>query len=664
MTAAENLDQACAAGPTMGRLTTRPDGRFSLFVQDTAGPGWVASFGPDARIVRSRAGGGSLEFTYRPYPLAGIGGHGVLEVTLRVIVDDEARAGRSAVTLTMDATPNYPLAELIGPVLRPRTAASSAGEWNFLVPDGEGLWLRGDGTGYGQRPRVTFHDHRITLPMTALVNDAGATLVVTAVEGHDHAVDVHTGRDEKLPGLGLVCLSAMGAWAYRREWRVVTQPAGGLAAVADAVTEQLRRGGLRLRTQTEKMREHGIPQRIRESIGGTVVWCHFDTLTASIVADLQAARLRSVLVLGRPADEHARAALLTSPYASGPYLQTYDVFPTGSVQELGWRGTYPPEGASDGWPDDLIRDMNGWLDPAWMYLPFPRGATFWEMEEHLAADGTVASRRRYVHDEVQVRSYRRCPSRHRAVVDSRGLPTLDALGASAVFYDIATAMWGLECYSPDHPCDRRQDAHYRRDALAALGAGDRLVFSEAGKWWAIDDVNGFEGLLSYDQELNEDCIQLTDYPEDRSRRTYEFDLGHRAPLFGMVARHAVTRTLWWGTGQDRHPATWPAKDALTALFGANPILVVDPDHPLAPGSERWRRFSRSAAAFDVLRDLARDARITSYETAGPSVGNTEFEGGITVEANVGFTSAGGLAPGEFVVRDAKGSTVAAVDPTS
>lgn len=223
---------------------------------------------------------------------------------------------------------------------------------------------------------------------------------------------------------------------------------------------------------------------------------------------------------------------------------------------------------------------------------------------------------------------------------------------------------GLECYSPSHPCDRRQDVQYRLDALESLGAANRLVFSEAGKWWAIDHLNGFEGLLSYDQELNEDCMQLTDFPEDPSRRAYEFNLDHRAPLFGMVARHAVSRTLWWGTGQDRHIATWSAKDALTALFGANPILVVDPDHPLAPGSARWERFTRSAAAFDVLHDLSRDARITSYESDGPHVGRTEFEGGVTVEANVGFAPQAGLAPGEFVVRDAGGRTVATVDPTS
>jgi hypothetical protein len=220
---------------------------------------------------------------------------------------------------------------------------------------------------------------------------------------------------------------------------------------------------------------------------------------------------------------------------------------------------------------------------------------------------------------VQVRSYRRYPSRHRAVIERHALSMPDTVGAGT-------------------------------------------VFSEGGKWWAIDDVNGFEGSFSCDLEPNADCLQLTDYPEDPGRRAYEFNLKHRVPLFGMVARHAVTRTLWWGTGQDRHLATWAAKDALAALFGAKPIFLVDPDHLLTPGTPRWERVIRTVRAFDTLAELTPDARVVSYETAGPHVGRTEFEGGASVEANVRFNAQDGLAPGQFIIRDATGRTVLSVHP--
>ncbi len=617
-----------------------------LTVQMGAGPEWRAEFthGGDVHGEPMELG---IRLRYRPFADE-VFGHGPLEVHVDVRVEDDG------VSVEINAPADYPFTELPDPLI-----TADARDWSFLIPDGEGLVLRGDGSGPGQRPRIAFDGFRVTLPVVALFDAQGSAVVVTAVEGHDHAVGLEPGA---WPGMRLVQLAAGGCWAYRRTWRIGVVASGGLPAVAELVRRELRRGGVALKPLGQKL-EH-VPPGVHGSLRGTTVWAHFDTLTAELVSSLRDASLRQIRVMGRPVDEAARAALAVSGYASGPYFQTFDVFPAGSVQELGWRGTYPPEGASDGWTHDCIRDQKGWLDPAWLYLPFPRGERFWEMEDHLDQRGGLAQRRRYRHGQVQVQSYRRCPSRHRAVIERHGLPMLNELGASAVFLDIATAMWGLECYAPEHPCDRREDVRFRRDALAAVSDDRRAVYSEAGKWWALDDVLGFEGLLSYDQEMNGDCMQLTDYPEDLGRRKYEFSLGHRVPFFGMVAGDAVTRTLWWGTGQDRHRGTWPSKDALAALFGANPIFVVDPDHPLRPGTSRWRRFVDTASAFDALAETRGDARVTAFEVSGDHVGLVQFDGGASVEANVGFESYDGLAAGEFVVRDGRGSTVAHVEPRS
>jgi hypothetical protein len=657
MTGGTDLAAECRSAALTARLTGHVGGRPHLVVEGPDRLGWELEFDAAARLTDARGTNHALHFEIQPYPASSTGDHGALTLSIELELDADARA-----TLRVDAPADYPLSELTSGVLRPLRTWPAA--WDFIVPDGEGLRLRGDGTGPGWRPRLTFNDIRITLPASALIGAAGEAVVMTAVDGHDQAVDLLPREPGTNPGLGLVCLASLGTWRYSREWRIAVRPSGAVSAIAEEVSSELTRGGITLHPQSEKLAARQSPTRVRESILGTTVWCHFDTLTDRFITDLRAADLRAVRVMGRPADPAARTALAVSPYASGPYFQTYDVFPPGSVTELGWRGTYPPEGASDGWSDDLIRDMAGWLDPAWMYLPFPSGATFWSDEAYLEPDGTVGMRRRYRHDLTQVRSYRRCPSRHRHVIEEHGLPMLDAVGASAIFFDIATAMWGLECYSPEHTCTRSEDVAYRREALELLAATGRPLFSEAGKWWAIDLVNGFEGLFSYDQEMHEDCMQLTDYPEDRTRRAYEFDLEHRVPLFGMVARHAVTRTMWWGTGQDRHEATWASKDAIAALFGANPIFVVDPDHPLGPGTARWARFTRTATAFDTLADLTRDARVVSYESSGPSVGHTTFEGGTTVEANVCFAADAGLAAGEVVIRDPGGRTVATLNPHS
>lgn len=620
-----------------------------------SGPGWQATFSAH-ELLSIDISPGAVTFSYRatgePLPT------GPLVITARLSAGAEC-GGCPTVNLVLTAPADYPLDEFADPLICPLEAESSSPDWRFLVPDGEGLLLHGDGSGPGWRDRVAFHQLRITLPGAGLLHSAGAGLLVLAVGGHDHAVDLRPSRAEA-PGLRLVNLATLGQWGYRREWRLVTLSDGGVIAAAHVLREHLRQQGMRLYSRSEKLAGSALSERQRRAVGGTVVWCHFDTLEGGLMDDLRAAGLRSVVVMGRPVDEAARTARDRAGFPGGPYFQTYDVFPPGSVTELGWRGTYPPEGSSDGWPDDLIRTQAGWLDPAWVYLPFRKGERFWQVQEVRAADGTCQPRWQAQHRQLPVQSYRRCPARHRAVIDTHADALLDREKASAVFYDIATAMWGLECYHPDHTADRRLDVGHRIDALDAMARSGRAVFSEAGKWWGIDHVAGFEGLLSYDQELNPDNVQLTDYPEDLRRRSFEFDLRHRVPLFGLVAREAVTRTLWWGTAQDRHAHTWAVKDAFAALYGANPIFVIDPEHALRPGTDRWRKFLATARAFDVLADLTRDARIVDHHTEGAQLGRTEFEGGATVEANVGFTTAGGLRPGEFVVRDGASRVAAAV----
>lgn len=644
-------------------LTTTPEHGFRLTARGLEGPDWIAAPESGARLLHCEEVRDELEFVYAPYPGVEVGSHGVLEITVRARLERRGtQAGPATVGFTLSATEDYPLADVPFLTIRP-LGAPARDDWRYLVPDGEGLWLDADGHGLGWRPRVAFNNHRVTLPMTALVHAGGAALMVSEVEGHDHAVELVPGATPQDPSsLRLVNLPSLGTWRYTRHW-CVTSVAGGALALADELSRQLREGGYPLHTQSAKLAARGVPEALHRSVGGTVLWCHFDLLSASLVRNLADAGLRSIMLMGRPVDSAAGTALADHGYASGPYFQSYDVYPPGSLEVRGWRNVYPPEGATDGWTDDLIRDLAGWLDPAWPYLPNVVGDDFWVSEPYLTGSGSVAERSRAVHRYAPVQSYRRCPACHRRIVVEHGVPMLDRIGATAVFYDIATAMHGLECYYPDHVVDRRDDVRHRRDAIELIGSSGRIVHSETGKWWAIDQLNAFEGMFSYDADPNIATIQVSDYPYDPGRAPGEFDLEHRVPFFGMVARHAISRTMWWGTGQDRHEETRDAKDAITALYGANPIYIIDPSHPLEPGNGRWDRFVATTGAFDALREAALDCRVAGYETDGPALARTVFENGTSVEANVGRTAAGGLGPGQFVVRTDAGRIVANVDPS-
>lgn len=160
------------AGTTV-RLTSSHSRHFVLRGRSGDGPGWVCSFGPQAELEGASVRGDGLLLSYRPHAGVLLPGHGDLVVTVRVALTTPG-GGADGVTLQLSAPEGYPLDELAGPLVTPEPDGSRADDWRYLVPDGDGLWLAADGSGPGARSRVVFHQHRISLPMTAVVDAAGA----------------------------------------------------------------------------------------------------------------------------------------------------------------------------------------------------------------------------------------------------------------------------------------------------------------------------------------------------------------------------------------------------------------------------------------------------------------------------------------------------------
>ncbi|WP_375390369.1 hypothetical protein, partial [uncultured Amnibacterium sp.] len=242
------------------RLVTGVGGGFRLLVDGADGPDWIASFGADAQLDHAELVDRGLLISFRPHPGARPGDFGELVLTAVVTLGSEAgRSPRSVTRIRLSGPEDYPLDEYAGPTVTPRPDGSSRDQWRYLLPDGEGLWMRADGSGPGSRPRLVFHEHRISLPMSALVDDDGAALMVSGVGGNDHAVDfVFGGSADDLSGMRLVNFASLGTWHHDREWRIATVQTGGAPALAIEVAAQLREQGMRLMTQTEKMTERGV----------------------------------------------------------------------------------------------------------------------------------------------------------------------------------------------------------------------------------------------------------------------------------------------------------------------------------------------------------------------------------------------------------------------
>ena len=626
------------------------------FSSSAGHPAWTLPIGTGHKVTATRCFEDGIALDVELFPEAKVEGHGALALALtaRLAADANFPDARFVDLEISGADAAFPLDDLAFPGTLRLDAAGDAADWRYLLPYGEGILVDAAGTAPHAMTQVNFHDYKITMPLVAAVNpERGAAVMAISPQGHDHGVrPAYAGA----VGMQLVQLASLGTWRYDRRWRIASIPTGGVNALAKLARNEFRRSGLALRSAREKV--EALPEAVQGALGGTHLWCHMDTLTSRLVNDLAASGIRSLLVMGRPADATAMRAVHTAGFASGPYFQTYDVYPPGSVHELEWRNTYPPEGASHGFPHQLRRNRDGFYDYAWVHLPMTHSEHHWAFSDALGSDGKVIRRTHAIHEQYPVQSYRRCQVFHREVIAEDGLPMLDRLGSSAVFYDICTTMVGLECADPKHPCDRRQDVELRQAALQMIADTDRIVLSEDGKWWAVDLAHGFEGGLNYDGMESLDNITLTDYEFNPNNWKTEFSFDHRVPFFSMAMGFTVASTFWWGRGQDRHAETRRAKDAFAALAGGNPIFVVDPVHPLTPGTPRWNAFVATARAFDAMREQTLGVPIERFEAHGPHHATTTFENGVVIKANVGPDAIDGLAPGEYQVYAPDGRLVA------
>ncbi len=588
----------------------------------------------------------AIHLKVMPYPGMKIPGYGALVLDVSFALDEDG----PGMTLSLDGPPDYPMEELALPgPFRLDMNAGQAGDWRFVLPIGEGLALPAD----RQTPflgRVNFWDS--PLPAAALMQQpfkTGAALLLVACQGHDHAALPLIAENGQGPGFNLSQMATLGRWGYRRSWRVIYIPHGGLSALAAKIRQEINRMGVAIPTLQEKLSQSGVPANLHGSVGGTHLWWHSSKIPVRLIRNLYAAGLKSVVLLGRVADGSDTAAKAAAAgYIIAPYFQTYDVFQPGFGKELEWRGVYPPEGATHGWPAQLIRDMQGWYEKAWTHMPCRHAEPHWRMKPFLAATGDMQQRAIATHHEHITSTQRRCPVFHADLFRRYASPMLKRSGYTGVFCDILTAMPGRECYSEEHPCDRRRDVQERRKVFAEGLKSHHLFLSEGGRWWALDLAHGFEGVLSFG-EGNINNNTLTDYPFDPAWYDTQFNLDIRVPLFSMVARHSVTQTLWWGHGQDRHAQSWDAKNALCALFGGNPIYIADSTHLMEPGTPKWNRFVAGCRAFDTLRAATWGAELTQYETLCKHVAISTFANGVSVKANIGPVAAEGLAPGSFSI---------------
>ena len=115
-------------------------------------------------------------------------------------------------------------------------------------------------------------------------------------------------------------------------------------------------------------------------------------------------------------------------------------------------------------------------------------------------------------------SHQICSSNHLRLLKRTSSYLIGEMGVDGYFLDTTTANPLWECYHPEHPLTRQQDAENKRGLLAYLRSQGVVTGAEAGQYWAAAEVDFFEGMMA-------------------SR------FGIPLPLFGLVYHDAMV-TYW------------------------------------------------------------------------------------------------------------------------
>ena len=213
------------------------------------------------------------------------------------------------------------------------------------------------------------------------------------------------------------------------------------------------------------------------------------------------------------------------------------------------------------------------------------------------------------------------------------------------FLDVTTATSLKECYSPLHPCDRKQD-QANREALCAY-VGDELGLvagGEHGRYYDVRFLDYHEGMMgggcySWPAGYLRD-IESREEIDERYLK-YGIDPAHRVPMFELVFHDCVVDYWYWGATNDYlhefAPEITDRKTAMNVLYGTPPMMWVN-GHGL-----RWSKPEQRQLMIEIyqqtckLHEMIADQEMVSHEflTPGRQVQRSTFADGTVCTVNFG-----------------------------
>lgn len=315
----------------------------------------------------------------------------------------------------------------------------SLGRATAVVPMCQGVHHRGTGAPFGFN--IIRNGHAgWSMPFTALIGEREALLQVAADE-HDARLWFERTDGGPLTAVWLQDPSR-GAMRYSRTVRLsFTGPSPAAAALA--YRETVRRSG-RLVTWEAKLSERPMLDRLFGAVMCFIGYCRDDQVD-------YAAGFRRLKAMG---------------------VDRAFVYPIsfGSIREDFKMGGRDPIDIREHLP---LLDELGYLAASWMWIEDGPG----DRPENLQLNARGEPHMSWQIDDVKW--YKTCAAR--AVALSNGIQDKRMAGLTAQHFDVTASRVASECYHPDHPLDRREDALWRRKTLESAARRGLAVSSE-GFW--------------------------------------------------------------------------------------------------------------------------------------------------------------------------------------
>ena len=204
--------------------------------------------------------------------------------------------------------------------------------------------------------------------------------------------------------------------------------------------------------------------------------------------------------------------------------------------------------------------------------------------------------------------------------------------------DVQSGMGAGECYSPRHPCTRRQGADaIRRQNRYLSDELHQIVGVEVGGETSVSSFHYSEGLLSSPSEYRLEnagrrmttlCYGTNVTP---TITKYLINPRYRIPLWELVYHDCSVSYWYWGDSQNSCPELMPLRDLFCALYGVPPLYSLD--------TVGWERLKHDIAqSYKRATPVAREtmfSRMTDWWrlTADALVQRVRFANGVTVTVN-------------------------------